>query len=124
MSGPKSCRKKRPKLKPSTSVVTRKDKDFSVGTLNCRTLTNEIKLIDTAMEAKRLNLDILAVQEHKLKGTGDVDLGKSSNNLKNWRFMYSGFDTAYGGTGQLINPTSVTLLDDSIVQKEEYTHLN
>ena len=101
----------------TTGKRKERQKSYQIATLNCRTLTNEIKLLDTALEAKRLGLDILAVQEHKLKGDGDIDLGKSHTELKNWRFLYSGFDTAYGGAGFFLNPKSIKIIDDTILSK-------
>ena len=49
-------------MKNNSNSKTHEQVPFRLGTLNCRTLKNEIKLIDTALEVKRLSYGLLAVQ--------------------------------------------------------------
>ncbi len=76
-----------------------------------------MKVIDTAIEAKRFAIDALAAQKYKMKVQGDIDLGKFHTILKGWRFDYTGFDMLYGRLGMFINPKSINLLEAIPVMK-------
>ena len=104
-----------PAPKPTQKPPTRprpKFKNFSIGTLNCTTLKDEYKLFETADHAASLGLSILAIQEHKIQGSGTIDL---KDHIKlNWSFEYSGFtDKSYGGVGLLYDNSVVKIVDST-----------
>ena len=53
--------------------------EAALGTLNVRTLKCPIKLHETAVEASKNGLAALAVQEHHLIGSGEIDLGANGS---------------------------------------------
>ena len=64
-------------------------KNINIATINIRTLLCDIKFANTIQEAKKLNLDVLALQEVRRNGTGSMEL--DNEGVKGWQFVWSGF---------------------------------
>lgn len=92
----------------SNKKVNRKFCNYQISTLNCRTLKCEVKLQNTILEAKKLNIDLLLVQEHHIRGQDE--LGNFPGEISNFKFIYSGFSNkSYGGVGIICNSKVVTV---------------
>ena len=63
--------------------------NINIATLNIRTLSCDIKLANSIQEAKKLNIDILTLQEVRRLGNGTLDF--DSGDIKGWQFVWSGF---------------------------------
>uniref|UniRef100_A0A8D8Q0R7 Craniofacial development protein 2 n=1 Tax=Cacopsylla melanoneura TaxID=428564 RepID=A0A8D8Q0R7_9HEMI len=70
-------------------------KDFRLGTWNIRTLYKAGAFDNLLHEARRYNIDLLAIQETRWAGNGDV-------NKNGYKFIYGGTDKHELGTGFLI----------------------
>ena len=103
-------------MKNNSNSKTHEQVPFRLGTLNCRTLKNEIKLIDTALEVKRLSYGLLAVQEHRLAQNKTIDLGDFHRELENWKFVFSGFKkSGQAGVGLIFDNSNVKLIEEHII---------
>ena len=72
---------------PSKNLV--RFENISISTLNIRTLSCDIKLANSVQEAKRLGIDILALQE--VRRLGEDELTFDSKGIEGWQFVWSGY---------------------------------
>ena len=63
--------------------------NINIATQNIRTLSCDVKLANSILEAKKLHLDVLALQEVRRHGTGTLEF--DSGDIKGWQFVWSGF---------------------------------
>ena len=63
--------------------------NINITTQNIRTLSCDVKLANSILEAKILHLDALALQEVRRHGTGTVEF--DSGDIKGWQFVWSSF---------------------------------
>ena len=67
--------------------------NINISTLNINTLTCDIKLANAVQEAKKLHLDILALQEVRRTGKGKpLVFDSDSGEIEGWQFVWSGFE--------------------------------
>ena len=68
--------------------------NINISTLNINTLTCDIKLANAVQEAKKLHLDVLALQEVRRTGKPDKPLvfDSDSGEIEGWQFVWSGFE--------------------------------
>ena len=86
--------------------------NINISTLNIRTLSCDIKLANSIQEAKKLNLDILALQEVRRCGSGTI--GFDCESLLGWQFVWSGYKSkSRDGVGFIFAP-HVKLVDTQI----------
>ena len=83
--------------------------DINISTLNINTLTCDIKLANTIQNAKRLNIDVLALQEVRRVGADSMVF--SSESLEGWQFVWCGYKRkAEAGVAFILAP-HVQLID-------------
>ena len=85
-------------------------KSINIGTLNVRGLQTEQSKEDLANDMDKYNIQILAVQETHLKGTGTITI--RSSNRKTYKLYYtSKEDNNYHGVGIVISNDMVAGFD-------------
>ena len=74
-----------------------KNKDIlKIGTLNCRGLTKFDKKEELVRDINKYNIDILAVQETKIKGISELE------QINNYTFYKAECDNSYHGVGFIV----------------------
>ncbi len=81
-------------------------KALRVGNFNCRGIKQELKKCNILQDLEHYRLDILAVQETRLKGEEVINIKSQIGNTCN--FYYGGIDANHkgkvnGGVGSIIN---------------------
>ena len=83
--------------------------NIKIATLNVRTLLCDIKLANSVLAAKKLNVDILALQEVRRKGDGLFEFNEES--LKGWKFVWFGYKSKSEAGVAFILAPHVNLVD-------------
>ena len=85
------------------------------GTINTQTTKDELKLVQCVMQCKHLKQDISFFQETHMIGHNTIQF--QDNELKGWRFIYSGFKKkAQAGVGIALSPGAKIIDIDVIME--------
>lgn len=88
-------------MPPKDSMFTK----LRASSLNIRTLKDDMKLVDLAINGTKLKHDFITLQETHRPGCGDEKItGDQTKHLNGWRFIWSGFKKkANAGVGILMS---------------------
>ena len=86
--------------------------NINISTLNIRTLSCDIKLANSIQEARKQNIDILALQETRRLGHDTLDF--DSGDIKGWQFVWSGFKRKLEAGVAFILAPHVKLVDSHV----------
>ena len=92
--------------------------NINIATQNIRTLSCDVKLANSILEAKILHLDVLALQEVRRHGTGTVEF--DSGDIKGWQFVWSGFKRKSEAGVAFILAPHVKLIESHFVGASHY----
>ena len=100
-------------------------KDLRVGTLNTRTLKDPWRLEEACHLARKREIDILCVQEHRIHVSGAPPLQPHTQLLEgDWVFCFASAEVSgHGGVGVLLSPKIKHLLTDPEVTSKRILHL-
>ena len=89
-------------------------KDLRVGSFNTRTLKASWRLEEACYLASKRKIDILCVQEHRIRVPASAETTPHQRNLEGgWLFCHASArqDLAHGGVGVLLSPKLIPLLE-------------
>ena len=86
--------------------------NINIATQNIKTLSCDVKLANSILEAKILHLDVLALQEVRHHETGTVE--SDSGDIKSWQFVWSGFKPKSEAGVALVLAPHVKLIESHV----------